>query len=44
MDNKLFQAINHIRCISTSKVTIDHIVMFLNNVGATNWEYESVDT
>ena len=43
MDNKLFQAIDHNTCVSTSKVTIDQTVVFLNNVGATNWDSESVD-
>ena len=38
----MLEATNYIRNISKKKVTIDEIVTYLNNVGASNWDKESV--
>ena len=38
----MLEAINYIRNVSKKKVTIDKIVTYLNNAGASNWDKESV--
>ena len=39
----MLEAINYIRNVSKKKVTIDKIVTYLNNAGASNWDKESVE-
>ena len=39
----MLEAINYIRNVSKKKVTIDRIVTYLNNAGASNWDKESVE-
>ena len=43
MDTQMLEAINYIRNVSKKKVTIDRIVTYLNNAGASNWDKESVE-
>ena len=44
MDTQMFEAINYIRNGNKTKVTIDEIVTYLNNAGASNWDKGSVET
>ena len=39
----MLEAINYIRNISKTKVTIDRIVTYLNNAVASNWDKESAE-
>ena len=39
----MLEAIGYIRKVSKNKVTIDKIVTYLNNAGASNWDKESVE-
>ena len=39
----MLEAINYIRNVSKKKVTIDRIVTYLNNIGASNWDKESAE-
>ena len=39
----MLEAINYIRNISKTKVTIDRIVTCLNNAVASNWDKESAE-
>ena len=39
----MLEAINYIRNVSKKKVTIDRIVTYLNNAGASNWDKESAE-
>ena len=39
----MLQAINYIRNVSKKKVTMDRILTYLNNAGASNWDKESVE-
>ena len=39
----MLEAIGYIRKVSKKKVTIDKIVTYLNNAGASNWDKESVE-
>ena len=43
MDTQMLQAISYIRNVSKEKVTIDKVVTYLNNVGASNWNKESCE-
>ena len=43
MDTQMLEAISYIRNVSKKKVTIDKIVTYLNNAGASNWDKESVE-
>ena len=43
MDTQMLEAINYIRNVSKKKVTIDRIVTYLNNAGASNWDKESAE-
>ena len=43
MDTQILEEINYIRNISKKKVTIDKIVTYLINAGASNWNKESVE-
>ena len=43
MDTQMLEAIDHIRNVSKKKVTIDRIVTYLINAGASNWDKESVE-
>ena len=38
MDTQMLEAINFIRNVSKKKVTIDKIVTYLINAGASNWD------
>ena len=38
----MLEANNYIRNVSKSKLTIDKIVTYLNNAGASNWDKEPV--
>ena len=40
MDTQILEAINYIRNVSNKKVTVDRIVTYLNNAGASNWDNE----
>ena len=39
----MLEVINYIRNVNKKKVTIDRIVTYLNNAGASNWDKESVE-
>ena len=43
MDTQILEAINYVRNVSKKKVTVDKIATYLNNVGASNWDKESVE-
>ena len=43
MDTQMLEAISYIRNVGKKKVTIDRIVTYLNNAGASNWNKESVE-
>ena len=43
MDTQMLQAISYIRNVTKEKVTIDKVVTYLNNVGASNWNKESCE-
>ena len=43
MDTQMLEAINYIRNVSKKKVTMDRILTYLNNAGASNWDKESVE-
>ena len=44
MDAQMLETIKYIRNVSKKKVTIDKIVTYFNNAGASNWEKKSVET
>ena len=39
----MLEAVNYIRNVSKKKVTIDRIVTYLNDAGASNWDKKSVE-
>ena len=39
----MLEAISYFRNVSKKKVTIDKIVTYFNNAGASNWDKESVE-
>ena len=43
MDTQILEAIKYVRKVSKKKVTVDKIVTYLNNAGASNWDKESVE-
>ena len=44
MDTQMLEAVSYIRNVSKKKVmTVDRIVTYLNNAGASNWDNESVE-
>ena len=43
MDTQMLEAINYIKNVTKKKVTIDKIVTYLNNAGASNWDKESIE-
>ena len=43
MDTQMLEAINYIRNVSKKKVTIDKIITYLNNAGASNQDKELVE-
>ena len=43
MDTQILEAINYIRDKSKKKVTINEIVTYLSNAGASNWDKESAE-
>ena len=43
MNTQMLEAINYIKNVSKKKVTIDRIVTYLKNAGASNWDKESAE-
>ena len=44
MESQMLERISHIRNISNKKITIDRIVVQINDLTATNWDLESVNS
>ena len=42
MDNQVLRAINHIKCVSKKKPCTVKIFNYLQNNGASNYDYESL--
>lgn len=44
MENQMLERISHTKSISKKKITFDHIVAQINNLAATKWDLESVNS